>query len=473
MIETKDLQGLIKRGYGKQKFGTYLLAQIVDSPGFKVWLETHIDNITNAAISKPEHAMNVAFTCQGLQRLGVPDAALASFSREWRESMVTTERSMRLGDTQHNHPDNWEWGAPQHPDIHLMLCGFFESSKALRAWCEQIEALDCLTIIKSLPTHSLPNAKEHFGFRDGISQPAIKGLHQASESFNLLATGEFVLGHKNEYDEVAPVPSISTELDEHLQLKSNRKGESLLGYNGSYLVFRQLEQDVKAFWQYVDEQSKDEYNKSHDQSRLLYAAKMVGRWPNGKLVKPGATAQPSSGIAHAPDNKFTFENDEQGAGCPLGSHIRRSNPRATLSGQSKAKDAITTSNRHRILRRGRAYGEPLASPMTPDAFLQAEDSGQERGLYFICLNSDIGRQFEFVQQTWLNNSKFRGLYDEVDPIAGVKAEAYLSSGHHFTIPGKPFRHRLRQVPPFIKVKGGAYFFLPSFRALKFLATLKN
>lgn len=473
MIEKKDIQGLVRQGYGYLKFGHYLLVQITQPGAFQQWLESNLDQLTTAGHEKPTQAINIAFTKTGFEKLGVPQESLAGFSREWQESMVTPERSARLGDTQHNSPTDWDWGSPTKPAVDLLLCGFFETSKDCRAWRNHIDELDCLKVITSLDSNQLPQAKEHFGFRDGISQPAIKGLHQAREDFNALAPGEFLLGHHNEYGETTVAPKIDTALDQHLQLKSTDKGVSLLGHNGSYLVFRQLEQDVKAFWHYVDQQSKDEYNKSHPQSRLLYASKMVGRWPNGKLILPGTTAQPSSGIAHAPDNKFTFENDPYGQGCPIGSHIRRSNPRATFDGQDKAKDAIKTSNRHRILRRGRSYGEPLAGSMTPEAFLEAEETETKRGLLFICLNADIARQFEFVQQTWLNNSKFRGLYDEVDPIAGVKPKAHLSSGHHFSMPNKPFRARLRQVPPFITVKGGAYFFLPSMRALKFLATLNR
>ena len=473
MIDEKDIQGLIRQGYGYLKFGKYLLLQITDAGAFRAWLESHLDQITAASAGKPPQVMNIAFTRSGLEQLGLPEHAINSFSREWRESMVTPERSARLGDTRENTPQDWDWGSPYKERIDLLLCGFFEASKDCKAWQESIESLECLNKVQEFDSQQLPHGKEHFGFRDGVSQPAIKGLHTAKDSFNSLATGEFILGYRNEYDEIPPCPAVDTALDQHLQLKSDKRGKSYFGYNGSYLVFRQLEQNVKAFWEYVDQQSIDEYNKSHPQSRLLYASKMVGRWPNGKPIAPGATAQPSTGIAHSPDNSFTFENDQAGYGCPIGSHIRRANPRATFDGQKKSKDALKTSNRHRVLRRGRSYGQPLANPMTPEAFLEAEDKGEARGLLFICLNSDIARQFEFVQQTWLNNSKFRGLYDEVDPVAGVKPKEQLTTAHHFSIPGKPFRHRLRQVPPVVRVRGGAYFFLPSIRALKFLAMLKD
>ncbi|MCG8672236.1 MAG: peroxidase [Pseudomonadales bacterium] len=473
MIDKQDIQGFIKQGYGYLNYGRYLLVKIVDAAGFKQWLETHIDDISTAAQSDLKQTFNIAFTRSGLQRLSLPEDSLQSFAREWYENMVTPERSYRLGDTQHNAPENWQWGAPHQTTIDALLFGFFETSKGCKAWQQTIESFDFLEVIEVIEPRNLPQFKEHFGFRDGISQPTVKGMHKEKEKFNALATGEFILGHKNEYDEVAPCPVVNTNLDKHLQLKTNRQGDSLLGFNGSYLVFRQLEQDVHAFWDYVDQQSKDEYNKSHPQQRLLFASKMVGRWPNGKMIKPGATAQPSTGISNGPENQFTYENDTAGFGCPIGSHIRRSNPRATLDGQKKAKDAIKTANRHRILRRGRPYGEPIVSSMQADEILEKGNDDAQRGLLFLCLNADIARQFEFVQQTWLNNSKFRSLYTEVDPIAGIKPDAEHLLGNHFSIQGKPFRQRLRQVPSFITMKGGAYFFLPSIRALKFLSTLED
>lgn len=473
MVDKKDIQGLIKQGYGYLKYGKYLLMQIIDPTGFRHWLESHIDAITPAAADKPRQVINIAFTHDGLKTLGMPEASLNTFSREWQESIVTPARSARLGDTQYNDPREWQWGGPYQDRIDVLWCGFFDSSKACKAWQDTLESQPFLRSITTLDSQQLPQNKEHFGFRDGISQPAIKGLHNSKDSFNQLPAGEFILGYRNEYDEITPVPTVDTALDANLQLPTNRQGQSNFGHNGSYLVFRQLQQDVKAFWQYADQQSIDEYHKSHPQARLLYASKMVGRWPNGNPIAPGATAQPSTGIAHSPDNRFTFETDPDGLGCPIGSHIRRANPRATFDGQKRTKDALKTSNRHRILRRGRSYGMPLASAMSAESFLDAEDNGEDRGLLFICLNSDIARQFEFVQQTWLNNSKFRGLHDEVDPIAGVKPKDQLTTAHHFSIPGKPFRHRLRKVPPFVQVRGGGYFFLPGIRALKFLATLQT
>ncbi|MDX1696103.1 MAG: hypothetical protein R3208_20220, partial [Ketobacteraceae bacterium] len=201
MIEKKDIQGLIKQGYGYLKHGKYLLLQLQDPGDFQHWLESHIDSITPASASKPTQAISLAFTCEGLRTLGLPEDSLATFSREWRESMVTPERSARLGDRQHNDPNDWLWGAPHQERIDILLCGFFDSGKACNDWVGAIRKLTFLKEIRALDTQQLPHSKEHFGFRDGISQPAIKGLHNAGEDFNAIEPGEFILGYRNEYDE--------------------------------------------------------------------------------------------------------------------------------------------------------------------------------------------------------------------------------------------------------------------------------
>jgi deferrochelatase/peroxidase EfeB len=124
-----------------------------------------------------------------------------------------------------------------------------------------------------------------------------------------------------------------------------------------------------------------------------------------------------------------------------------------------AETALQSANRHRILRRGRSYGESLKDLLN--------DDGKQRGLHFICLNSDIERQFEFVQQTWVNNPVFGGLYNEVDPLIGNLAKG----DEIFTVQAQVLRTRVHNLSRFVIVKGGAYFFLPSIRALTYLASL--
>jgi deferrochelatase/peroxidase EfeB len=161
------------------------------------------------------------------------------------------------------------------------------------------------------------------------------------------------------------------------------------------------------------------------------------------------------------ENAFMYKDDPHGLKCPIGAHIRRSNPRDSLEPDEKA--SLKATNRRRILRRGRAYGPPLER-------YAKETPRKERGLVFICLNTNIRRQFEFVQQSWINNDKFDGLNQDQDPIVGDQKPG---EGTVFTIPHHPLRWRLPGLQRFVHVRGGAYFFLPSRAALEFLSKLES
>ena len=169
--------------------------------------------------------------------------------------------------------------------------------------------------------------------------------------------------------------------------------------NGSYLVFRQLSQDVGGFWRFADGATRRADGSSDPDARLRLAAKMVGRWPSGA---PLALAPDADDPSLAEANDFAYHaNDPRGARCPVGSHIRRSNPRDSLDPNPGSEGSFEINRRHRILRRGREYG-----PALPLERALAEPDSAERGLHFICLNANLARQFEFVHHTWLNNRKF-------------------------------------------------------------------
>jgi Dyp-type peroxidase family len=228
------------------------------------------------------------------------------------------------------------------------------------------------------------------------------------------------------------------------------------GRNGSYLVFRQLSQRVAGFWNFLDQATRDPNGKSNPVARERLGAKCVGRWQSGA---PLVLSPDQDDPALANENNFDYnDKDPYGMKCPIGSHVRRSNPRDSLGPDPKT--ALNSANRHRILRRGRSYGHRIENPLV--------DDGAERGLHFICLNGDIERQFEFVQQTWLNNPVFAGLTDEVDPLVGNLAKG----DKLFTVQGSPLRRRVENLSRFVVVKGGAYFFLPSLRALNYIARLQ-
>jgi deferrochelatase/peroxidase EfeB len=166
-------------------------------------------------------------------------------------------------------------------------------------------------------------------------------------------------------------------------------------------------------------------------------------------------SDPATGGATIEENNFGFANDDiDGFGCPVGAHIRRTNPRDSLFNDPEI--SLLTVNRHRIIRRGRSYGD-----RTKDVY---QNDGKERGLFFFCINSNIERQFEFIQQMWINNPNFDSLNSENDPLTGGRSEI-----NTFTVQGCPARTRVHQLPDFVITKGGAYFFMPGMKALKLLA----
>ncbi|HCI79224.1 MAG TPA: peroxidase, partial [Ktedonobacter sp.] len=307
---------------------------------------------------------------------------------------------------------------------------------------------------------------EHFGFHDGISQPVVEGMNQSDTAMNTIKAGEFLLGYRNEYGLYTDRPLLKPALDAKglLPCDSSGSGNADFGRNGSYLVFRQLRQDVRGFWQFLDEATKNADGSSNVDARIKLAAQMVGRWPGGApLVQSPDTDEPT--LAGANDFVY-YKTDPYGYNCPLGAHVRRAHPRDSLDPQPGSEQSLAIDKRHRILRRGREYGPPV----DPNELLTvkktlAED--EDRGLHFLCVNANIARQFEFIQHTWINNPHFNGLYDDADPLLGV----HCADGSTFTMQAQPVRKRVTHLPRFVTVAGGAYFFMPGVKALCYLASL--
>jgi Dyp-type peroxidase family len=312
--------------------------------------------------------------------------------------------------------------------------------------------------------------REHFGFRDAIGQPIVEGLSKAGSPDNTIKAGEFILGYPNEYGLLTESPTVSGQHDRQNLLPNGQNGaqEHDLGRNGSYVVFRQLGQQVQAFWQFLDGVTQQADGTSDPEARVRLASKIVGRWPSGT---PLVTAPDRDHADSGDKNEFAYHHaDPHGFKCPLGAHIRRSNPRDSLDPQPGTPKAIAVNKTHRLLRRGRTYGKPVADSLNPQEMLTTEATG-ERGLHFICICANIGRQFEFVQQTWMNNPKFNGLYSDTDPLVGDRAPGGVETATHFTEQAQPVRKRVTGLPNFVVVRGGAYFFLPSLRACRYLASL--
>ena len=184
------------------------------------------------------------------------------------------------------------------------------------------------------------------------------------------------------------------------------------------------------------------------QEEALLGAKMVGRWQSGAPLALSPD-QDDANLGSDPrrNNDFLFADDPRGFKCPVGAHLRRANPRDALD-----QDGSVDVRLHRMIRRGTSYGPMLGEGLT-------EDDGIDRGIVFVFAGAHIKRQFEFVKTQWLNDGIFIGAPRESDPLVGPHVG---SSG--FTIPDRPIRRKLQNLPPFVVTRGGEYCFAPSFRA---------
>lgn len=495
-VDDEDTQGLLRFGYGALTDACYVLARIRNLVAARAWLGSA--PVTNAVEmpEPPATALQVAFTADGLAALGVPPSVVGGFSHEFVSGMTEPSRSRRLGDVESDAPSHWAWGGDAASVPHLVVM-FFAKAGLLDAsmqrltevaeWKDGFESVHCLTT-SHLDDH------EPFGFRDGISQPEID-WHQQYDAAgghtdygNRVALGEFALGYRNEYGKYTERPLIDTDVASKVLLAAedvpDRKD---VGRNGTYLVMRTLRQDVRGFWRFLIEQANGNWAEAE-----RIGAAMVGRTRDGDPLVTLAQS-PISGIAAREQdirqNRFTYDGDPTGVACPLGAHIRRANPRnADYAGQPRSalkrlvaslgfgrngfRDDLMSSVRfHRILRRGREYGTELPPR---EALGPTPADEPERGLHFICLNANLSRQFEFIQNAWTMNSKFSGLSEENDPAIGNPAAIAGCPGNgRFTIPNKEgVRRRIANIPQFVDVRGGAYFFLPGLRALHYFTRVR-
>ena len=453
-LDLGDIQGLFARGYRGHPYARFTIFTIpgpAAGGGLLTWL---LPQVTTAAPFSGDSALQVAFTASGLRRLGLPDRVIAGFAAEFIEGMANANRSRFLGDVGESDPRCWAWGGPDGPPADGLLMLYAADPDLLERRQAELRrqlAAGGITEATELRVRELGD-KEPFGFHDGISQPVIDGLPKAANAPRTVPAGEFVLGYPNARGQLTDRPLLPAADDPMRLLLPDPAGKGAVdfGRNGTYLVFRQLEQDVDGFWRFVDEAASRADGPPDAAHRTAFAAKMIGRWPSGApLVKAPEHDIP----ALSDDNDFAYRGDPLGLACPVGAHIRRANPRDSLPAGPAA--SLDTSDLHRLLRRARSYG--------PDA---AGNNGGT-GLYFICLAANLSRQFEFVQHTWLNSATFNGLYDDADPVTGN----HRPTGGTFTVPARPVRRRHRGLPQFVRTRGGAYFFLPGVSALRYLAQL--
>ena len=488
----RDMQGLLRFGYARLTEACFLLLRIEDAAAAGHWLENVPIATAEEQKPPPETALQIGLTCEGLRKLGLPEDLLNGFSAEFLSGMSGDEnRSSRLGDVGVNAPSYWNWGGPSDvPDVVALL---YAQPGLLDGWKSSIEAgleNSGFKLLQCLPTTDMGGV-EPFGFVDGVSQPTFdwEGRRDVSGDQltygNVSMLGEFVLGYPNEYGKYTTRPVIPGHETGGLPPAEDLEGHSDLGRNGSYLVIRQIEQDVRGFWQFLDKQVSGDASM-----RQTLAEKMVGRQMSGDSLLP-VTDQSIAGVGPDKDdiqrNQFTFDGDPDGIRCPFGAHVRRANPRNADYpagthdlleklirllgfGRKSIRDDMVASTRfHRLLRRGREYGTKLS----PDQRLQPQPLDEApSGLEFVCLNANISRQFEFIQNAWLMSGKFDGLNGEGDPLLGNREPVAGCPVDKFSLPvADGVRQQIQGVPPFVTIRGGAYFFLPGVRALRYLARI--
>ncbi len=405
--------------------------------GGRAWLTGLIDKVgTASAIGSSalgSRWVTVAFTWNGLRALDVAKASLATFPEEFRQGMAS--RATILGTTGANDPSHWVGGLAS-PNLHAIAI-LFARDVAERERCRQehdryLSQCEGVEVLSSLDLEAIPpfdSVREHFGYRDRLSQPVIAGtgVEPTPGSGLPIKAGEFFLGYPDEGGPPTGLPH-----------------PEVLSRNGSYLAYLRMEEHVGAFRAFLRQ-----HGETADEQELV-AAKLMGRWRSGApLVLAPDKDDPQLGADSLRTNDFSYASmDPHGYACPLGSHIRRMNPR----------DTAVNMQRRKMIRRGGTYGPPL-----PEG---APEDGKERGIAAFIGCASLIRQFEFAMNVWANDPNFHGLGNQRDPIIGTQDGTF-----DMTIPKRPIRKKIEGLPAFTTIRGGAYFFLPGIRALKYLASL--
>ena len=435
MLEFDDIQHILLTR-APALTGRYEFLSFKDPVGARAWLaevllKVHSAQAMRESVDREQRWITVALTWNGLRALGVEESALATFPQEFREGSAA--RAEILGDTGANDPAHWV-DKTASPDLHAVAILFARDAEArgrcviehrkLVAECQGVEVLSSLDLEATPP---FDYAHDHFGYRDRLSQPVIAGSgdEPTPGSGAPLKAGEFILGYPDESDQSPTLPQ-----------------PEVLARNGSFMAYRRLEEHVGRFRDFLRENGKTPLEQE------LVAAKLMGRWRSGApLVLAPDKDDPELGADPQRNNNFNYKHDDpQGYAVPLGSHMRRMNPR----------DTAANMNRRRMIRRGATYGSYLPEG-TPD-------DGSERGIAAFVICASLIRQFEFAQNVWVNDRNFHELGNERDPICGTQDGTL-----EFKIPKRPIRRKIVGLPAFTTLRGSAYFFLPGLKALRWLA----
>jgi Dyp-type peroxidase family len=451
-LNETDIQGFVLRGYNLP-VARYLFLRFEDALRARKLIGRLLSVVTTGQRwdgGKPQSTMNIAFTHRGLHHLELPDATLLSFPVEFQQGM--RHRAGILGDSGVNSPDHWDkvW---REDRVHAWIGVNGLTTEALEALCARIQSLveetGGATVAASQDAAAVvmngkPTTTEHFGYTDGFGNPDYLGVERSTQpgqgklrpngTWAPLATGELLLGYADEAGElpVAPIPH-------------------LLASNGTFMVYRKLHQNVATFRAYLEKQAA-----LYSGGKEKLAAKFIGRWRDGTPLELSPN-NADAAILKDPNRNtnFTYGADAEGTRCPMGAHIRRVHPRDAFGFNGQL------INRRRITRRGLPYGRfvPESEPVSDI---------EERGIIFMVLNASLSRQFEFVQQQWIQYGNDAHLGNDKDMLLGNHG----GSGR-FVVQGEasptnpPFV--CSSLPDFVELRGGDYFFLPSITALGMIA----
>jgi Dyp-type peroxidase family len=460
-LDLNDIQGLILRGY-TMPVQRHVVLRIEDARAARRGLsrlvsgDATVPQITSAAPwpEKPPFTLSLGFTYEGLKALGVSPESLASFPEEFRRGAGDPVTAQKVGYTGESDPAQWvdalAWNQGQPSEAHVLLFISAQDTPTREAGGEELRALLAeeggVRVLAMFDGAELPEHRVHFGYVDGLAQPHIAGGPPSRIPDNQppAPPGEFLLGYESQYPGFAyPVPTPCT-----------------LGKNGSFAAYGIVRQEVDAFENFL-KQAAQETGKSAE----WVAAKLCGRWRNGvPLSLSPETDTPDPPIPLEQWNQFDYIptpddpdgfDDSRGLRCPIGSHIRRINPRS-------GRVAGNGGHLHRVIRRGIPYG-PVYDPKNPN-------DGIERGLLgmFICVS--LKDQFEFLMSEWVNGDSF-GLLGDRDPLAGNND----SGPRRLRIPvaDRPKPLVLNGLTRFLTTRGSAYCFLPSLTALRYLASVET
>lgn len=462
-VDYADVQGTILRGY-RVRYARHFVLSVADQAGAKSFLaalvtpSSGLPQITTAArwTVKPASFLNVGITAAGLQALGQD---VSGFPATFVTGATYPATATLVGDVGSSAPANWVAGLSDGTTVHVILSLWAHDDEAVlesvSATLRQAYA-GAFTEVGAQDATALPDNKVHFGYTDNISQPTVQCApprkHPMPDQQPVAPTGEFLLGYENQNHGTYTVTPAE------------------LSTNSGFAAFRLLEQDVAGFEAWLESASRQA-----GVDKEMLAAKVCGRWRTGvPLMLSPDTGHPQPPIPHPEINDYTYVSPEPpavddtfGYTCPIGSHMRRSNPRdeAVVGGGGSL---------HRIVRRAMPYG-PAYDPAKPD--------DTPRGLVGWFIVGDLTNQFEFVMSQWVNQSQFvmsvqgPGGANPVKNISGqdvILGSGVSPPGSGFTLSfpatgTQPWRNVvLTSFGPFVTTRGGAYCYLPSISALRWL-----